>query len=103
MAQIESWLRLPYVAPMVGVAGLLAASAILYFVSRYVVLVAIRRLIARSETTWDDALVRNEVFLRLAHIPPALLVVWGIQLVPDLNPTLDPQALAALAQAHLHV
>ena len=88
MAQFESWLRLPYVVPALGVVGLLVAAALLYFVARFVVLVGVRRVVARSTTNWDDALVRNEVFLRLAHVPPALCVVWGIGLIPDLHPTL---------------
>ena len=51
--------------------------------------VAIRRLAARSAVTWDDALVEHNVFLRLAHLAPALLVFYGVQFVPDLHETLS--------------
>jgi len=49
---------------------------------------AVRRLVARSQTTWDDALVRAELFLRLAHIAPALVAFYGAQAIPELGPTL---------------
>jgi miniconductance mechanosensitive channel len=85
MSELEAWLKTPYVAQALGLGILFSASLILYLVSRWGVAVGLRRLAGRSSTQWDDEIVRHGVFVRLAHFPPALLVVWGIGLVPDLD------------------
>jgi miniconductance mechanosensitive channel len=88
MSEIEAWLKTPYVAQAIGLGVLFSASLIIYFVSRWGVAVGLRRLASHSTTKWDDEIVRHGVFVRLAHFPPALFVVWGIRFVPDLDPTL---------------
>ncbi|MDP7061476.1 MAG: mechanosensitive ion channel, partial [Planctomycetota bacterium] len=44
------------------------------FVTRRVILRAVRALVDRSKTQWDDALVEYKVFHRLAHLAPAMVV-----------------------------
>jgi len=64
---------------------LLAGSFLVYWVVRVWLVWGIRRLAARSTATWDDALVEAKVFARLAHIPPALVVYYGVGWIPDLD------------------
>jgi miniconductance mechanosensitive channel len=89
MTQLRDLMEQPYVAQIVGLAALVVGAVAVYFVARRVLVVAIRRLAARSTVTWDDALVEHNVFLRLAHLAPALLVFYGVQVVPDLHQTLS--------------
>ncbi len=88
MSQLNDLLEQPLVAQIVGLALLAAGALAVYFVARQVIVVAIRRIAARSAATWDDALVENDVFLRLAHLAPALVVLWAVPLIPDLHETL---------------
>jgi len=89
MTQLRDLMEQPFVAQIVGLAALVAGAVAVYFVARRVIVVAIRRLVARSAVTWDDALVKHDVFLRLAHLAPAVLVFYGVQVVPDLHQTLS--------------
>ena len=68
-----------------GVAALLAAAVIAYGIARVWIVGSIRRFVRRSQTGWDDALVRSEVFLRLAHFAPAMVAFYGVGLVPELS------------------
>lgn len=43
----------------------------------------VRRFAASSVVTWDDVLVEHKVFERIVHLVPAIIVFWGIDLVPD--------------------
>jgi miniconductance mechanosensitive channel len=89
MSQLKDLMEQPFVPQIVGLALVGVAALAVYFVARRVIVAAIRRLALRSATAWDDALVENEVFLRLAHLAPAALVFYGVQLVPDLHETLS--------------
>jgi miniconductance mechanosensitive channel len=89
MNQLRDVMEQPYGAQIVWLAALVVGAVAVYFVARRVLVVAIRRLAARSTVTWDDALVEHNVFLRLAHLAPALLVFYGVQVVPDLHQTLS--------------
>jgi miniconductance mechanosensitive channel len=68
--------------------ALVTAAVAVYFVARFWIVAAVRRLIARTPTSWDDALVNSEVFLRLAHLAPALVTFYGVAFFPELDPTL---------------
>ena len=65
--------------------GLLLLAWLAYLAARWGLVTGIRRLVRRSAVTWDDALVDAKVFVRLAHVAPAMLLYYGIQLVPDIH------------------
>jgi miniconductance mechanosensitive channel len=69
--------------------ALLAVATVAYFIARFWIVGLVRRLVSRTETTWDDALVQAEVFLRLAHFAPAIVAFYGVNFIPDLNATLQ--------------
>lgn len=89
MPQLEDLMDQPFAAEMIGLAALAAGALVAYFLARRVIVVAIRRWAVRSAATWDDALVENDVFLRLAHLAPPVVVFYGVQLIPDLHETLS--------------
>ncbi len=74
-------------AELAEVAALLTAAGVAYLIARYWIVGFVRRVVAGSKTTWDDALVRSDVFLKLAHFAPALVTFFGVTFVPDLSPT----------------
>lgn len=52
---------------------LIAAWILNYVVKKYI-LHLLERLVKRSHTTWDDALLKRHVFHRLSHLAPAILI-----------------------------
>ena len=74
----------PLLPPVVGLAALLAFAAVIDLIVKHVVIRVVRAFARRSSTTWDDALVTHNVFGRLVHVVPALIVFVGTPLIPDL-------------------
>ncbi|MCZ6462901.1 MAG: mechanosensitive ion channel family protein, partial [Proteobacteria bacterium] len=89
MSELQALFERPVVAQILGLGLLFSAAALAYGIARWVVVAGIRRLVARSAVTWDDHLVDNKLFIRLAHIAPALVIFYGVALVPDLHDTID--------------
>ena len=83
----------PLLLPIGGLAALLLLAGIVDLIAKRVVLRTARGLAARTKTTWDDELVRHNVFGRLVHLIPALLVFSGISFVPEL-----PDSVARLVR-----
>ena len=73
----------PLLPALVGNAVLLLGAVVAYLITKRVLLFAVRSFAKRSQAQWDDALVKQNVFGRLAQIVPALVIQHGIHLVPD--------------------
>ncbi len=69
--------------------GLVALGVVAYGVARWGLVFAVRRAISRTRNAWDDAFVDAGVFTRLANIAPALVVHYGVSLVPNLDDEVD--------------
>ena len=70
------------------VAGLLTVGLVAYLadkLTRRILLATVARIVRRTTFTWDDVLQKHQVFGRLAHVSPAFVIYYGIQLVPNLN------------------
>ena len=63
-------------------AALLLGAYIVDRVARIVLLGLVRRFAEMSSVTWDDVLLEHKVFERIVHLVPAIIVFWGIDLVP---------------------
>ena len=72
-------------AQLVYVVGLFIVCWIVFVVTRGLILVTIRRIISRTKTTLDDALVDAQVFGKLAHLPSSLVAYYGASVIPGLN------------------
>ncbi|MGI9342278.1 MAG: mechanosensitive ion channel family protein [Gammaproteobacteria bacterium] len=79
----------PLLPPAAGLAALLVIAIIADLIAQRVLLVAVRAVIARTRVTWDDALVGNKVFARLAQVVPALIVYVGVGFVPSIPDDVD--------------
>jgi miniconductance mechanosensitive channel len=59
----------------------LLAAWIVDLISKKVLLSVITKIVRRTSTTWDDILVDQGVFTRLAHIVPALVLYLAVPLI----------------------
>jgi miniconductance mechanosensitive channel len=79
----------PLLPPIVGVLLLLVGAIIIDWVVKRLLVGAVRTMAKRSSSTWDDALVEHNVFGRVAHVVPALLVYVGLPFIPGLPDDFD--------------
>ena len=49
-------------------------SFISYWLAKHFILKGLRAIISRTETQWDDMILKEKVFSRLAHIAPAIVI-----------------------------
>ena len=85
---VSKLLETPLVAQGLGLVALFAAAWIALFVVRRVIVAGVRFFVSHSSATWDDRLVDAKLFVRLAHLAPAVVVSIGVRLIPDLDESL---------------
>ncbi len=61
--------------------GLLVASAIVWYVSRFILLQIVHAFAERTKATWDDHLVNNKVFRGLALLSPLAFLNYFLTIV----------------------
>jgi len=86
---MPDWLGGEWARTAAYLAGLLTLSAVVYGLTRWGVVFAVRRAIARTTNAWDDAFAEARVFTRLASIAPAMVIYFGIGLIPGLDDMVD--------------
>jgi miniconductance mechanosensitive channel len=74
----------PLLPPVVGVLALLLGAVIIDLIAKRLLVATVRAFAKRSSFTWDDALVRHNVFGRLVQVVPALIVFVGVPFVAGL-------------------
>lgn len=83
---LESLERYHLWAPAIAGLLLLALAAWLAdILAKRIMLGLLNRIARKTEATWDDALIESKLFRRLAWLMPALVVHYGIRLVPGLS------------------
>ena len=92
----------PLLPAVAGSLGLLLVAVLADFATRRVLLSALRAVAKRSTFRWDDALVEHKFFGRLAQIMPALVIYFGIGLVPD-YPDAVEQVVRNIVSAYIIV
>lgn len=75
----------PWAPAITGLLLLALAAWIADLVVKHTLLAVVTRIAAKTEATWDNALVDSKVFHRLAWLMPALVVGYGIGLVPGVS------------------
>ncbi|MBW2495013.1 MAG: mechanosensitive ion channel, partial [Deltaproteobacteria bacterium] len=78
----------PIAVQAASLIGLAIASWIALRIVRRILVASIRAIAARSSAQWDDRLVDAKLFIRIAHLAPALAVYYGIEWIPELNDTI---------------
>jgi miniconductance mechanosensitive channel len=104
---VIDWLEAhPVLGQLIGLAVLLAVSALSYFLARRLIVGTIRGFAARSAVHWDNALVDHQVFGRLSHVVPALVTFYGVELIPgageDLEGVVRRVSVAVMIFATIH-
>ena len=89
----NEWMRIG-----ASLAGLALLAWLAHVVARSVFLGLVRRFARRTTTTWDDRLVEQRFFRRLAQVAPALVTYYGAGVALGVTPAealagTDPQAL----------
>jgi miniconductance mechanosensitive channel len=74
----------PLLPPAAGLLALLAAAIVIDLIAKRILVGTVRTIAKRSSVSWDDALVRHNVFGRLVQVVPALIVFFGVAIVPEL-------------------
>ena len=74
----------PLLPPAAGLLALLAGAVIIDLIVKQILVRSVRAVARRSSATWDDALVKHNVFGRLVQVVPALIVFVGVPFVPGL-------------------
>jgi miniconductance mechanosensitive channel len=82
---ISSLLENPIALQAVGLGALILVSWIGLLIVRRILVVGIRAFAARTAFQWDDRLVDAQLFVRLAHLAPALILYYGSALIPELD------------------
>ncbi len=81
------WLNAhPTVATALALASLILLAWLADVVTKQRILAALSLIIKRTKFAWDDELLEHRVFERLGHVVPALVVYFGIRIVPGVAP-----------------
>lgn len=71
----------------------LLLSSILYYTAKFFILRVLKRIAARTESNWDDVLIEQKVFQRMAFLIPGILIYQSIPVTLDEFPGFIPVGL----------
>ena len=94
MDDINTFLGVPAIRSALGIGCLFLIAACGFIIARKVALRLIARAAARSNTKWDDALVARGVVSQGAYLVPAVIIYFGLNLLPFSADTLARVVLA---------
>jgi miniconductance mechanosensitive channel len=83
MQALQDVMNLPWMRTVVGMLVMVVVAWLAGQLVRRVLLRLLRGIARRTITHWDDALLSYGTFRWLARVAPALVVQYGIVLVPD--------------------
>ena len=71
----------PWLETALALAALLFSAWLADWITKRVLLQVVKRIVRVTKVKWDDALLDRGVIDRVAHVVPALVLYWGIDLV----------------------
>ncbi len=74
---LSNWATWTVILIAIGILSFIAN-----FIAKRILLKGVSRLIKKTKTAWDDALLENKVFTRLSHIAPALVIYFSAAVFP---------------------
>ena len=81
---MEFWAK--PVAAFISIVIIVIVAWFAHFLTRHIILRIVARIAKRTKTTWDDILVKNKVFVGLAHLVPAFIVLYTANFsFPDIH------------------
>jgi miniconductance mechanosensitive channel len=85
MQTLNELLHLPWMRTTLGVLALLVLAWLCGQLVRRLLLRVVRGITRRTTWQWDDALFRHHTFQWLARMVPALVIQYGVALVPGVS------------------
>ncbi len=89
MDSLTALMQQPGMRSLAAIVLLLVLAWLAGLLTRLVLLRVMRGIARRTAWQWDDALFQFGVFSWLARLVPALVIQFGIQLVPDVPPRIE--------------
>ena len=85
----RAWLEVhPGTQTALGLAALLLVAWLADVVTRRYLVRLVERLTAKSPIDWDNTVARHGVFRHLAHLLPLVIIHFGVDLVPNVPPSI---------------
>ena len=89
----DNWLSL-----IAGLLILVVVMGLSDWLTTRIITGTVRRVAARTKSTWDDRIIERKVFARIAHVVPAVIAYYGIRLAlgvtsADIASVTDPDIL----------
>ncbi|KPK87385.1 MAG: mechanosensitive ion channel protein MscS [Bacteroides sp. SM23_62_1] len=66
------------------------------FLTKRILVQSIRRIVARTKVKWDDILIKRRVFIRLAHLVPALILYYSAGFILADYPVIENFAIGLI-------
>ena len=79
----------PWAETMLWSLGVVLLAGIADSLTKRYLLRAITRVVKRTQFTWDDVILRQKVFNRLANVAPAVVIYYGVPLIPGIPEGVD--------------
>ena len=89
----------PILATAIGIVVVMLLAYLADRITKSIILTTVRRVARETSFQFDDILLEFNVFGRLAHLAPALVVYFGIGFVPDVPEGVDTLVERAAAAA----
>ena len=70
-----------YIAIAIKILIIIISALIADMIARKLILKGVRSFITRTKVTWDDVLLEHRVFVRIAHLVPALVVYFMVPMI----------------------
>jgi len=93
----------PWAGPTLTLVALFLVAWLADVLVRRFFLGVVRKLAARTRSTWDDHLIEHRVFARLAHVAPAVVTYYGIGAALGLPPGAPPAELPGAWQGIVYL
>lgn len=89
MDSLPDWARTPVMHTAIAAVALLLVAWLAGLLARLILFRVVRTMAVRTAWKWDDELFRAGVFRWIARLVPAVVVQFGLPLVPDLPPEVE--------------
>ena len=89
MDSLPDWARTPVMHTAIAAVALLLVAWLAGLLARLILFRVVRAMAVRTAWKWDDELFRAGVFRWIARLVPAVVVQFGLPLVPDLPPEVE--------------
>ncbi len=81
--------------------GIITLAYVCHFIARKFLLAGVRYMVKKTQTEWDDYLLKRKFFSRLSHLAPALVIYLTAYLFPSVQEMLQRISMVYMILAGL--